>query len=320
MRRTLVLLLVLSSLALAGEAAAAEVIVPDDAGRPIKFDVRVEGVDIEWYAALLRAAPHGDEITTVRIDLVSRDELRATCGRNAAGCYGRNVIVVPAEQSDSNAHTLVHEYGHHLDRSIPVEGTAEPNGTSTWWRARGMAALVRIGSVARSYVIGWSRSIAEIFAEDYAQLALPGSPFAIEWLEPPNETVLASIRGDLGLGPIPEIVTPPTPVLKPLTRTRSGNLAPKQRSSIPFGLLGPGRHVVATATITGPREKRARATLEIRCDGERVARKLIGTGKTSATIDRPSLGPGDCTATLTSTSTSKRRFTLLVKATVDLGS
>ena len=319
MRRTIVLLLVLSSLALAGEAAAAEVILADDVGRPIKFDVRVEGIDVEWYAALLRMAPHGDEITTVRVDIVSRDELRTTCGRNAAGCYGRNVIVIPAEQGESNAHTLLHEYGHHLDRSALVEGIAEPNGTTTWWRARGMAALVRIGSVARSYVIGWSRSIAEIFAEDYAQLALPGSSFAIEWLEPPSETVLASIKGDLGLGPIPEIVNPPAPALKPVSLARRGSLAPKKRSSIDFELLGPGRHVVATATITGPRETRARATLEIRCDATRVARKTIGIGKTSVTIDRPNLGPGDCTATLTSTSTSKRQFTLAVKLTVDAG-
>lgn len=317
MRRVLVL--ALSSLALAGEAAAAEVVLQDDAGRAITFDLRVEGVDVEWYAALLRAAPHGDEISTVRIDIVSREELLSTCGRSAAGCYGRNVIVVPAEQTDANARTLMHEYGHHLDRSAAVEGIAEPNGTTTWWRARGMAALVRIRSVARSYVIGWDRSISEIFAEDYAQLALPGSPFAIGWLERPNETVLASITGDLGLGPIPEIVTSPVPALKPVTRGLKGSLAPKQRSSIPFRLLGPGRRVVATATITGPREQRARATLEIRCNGERVARKTIGSGKTSATIDRANLGPGDCTATLTSTGTSKRRFTLMVKATVDVG-
>jgi hypothetical protein len=31
----------------------------------------VEGVDAEWYAALLRAAPHRDEISTVRVDIVS---------------------------------------------------------------------------------------------------------------------------------------------------------------------------------------------------------------------------------------------------------
>ena len=319
MRRTLALLLVLSSLALAGEAAAAEVLVLDNEGRSIKFDPRVEGVDVEWYASLLRAAPHGNEIAAVRIDIVSREELLSSCGRNAAGCYGRNVIVVPAEQTDDNAHTLVHEYGHHLDRSTPVEGIAEPNGTTTWWRARGMAALVKIGSVARSYVIGWDRSIAEIFAEDYAQLALPGGPFAIEWLAKPSETVLASITGDLGLGPIPEIATPPAPALKPVSLSQKGSLAPKKRAAIDFGLLGPGRHVVATATINGPRETRTRATLAIRCDGALVARALIVRGKTSVTIDRPNLGPAECTATLTSSSLSKRQYTLVVRLTVDAG-
>ena len=146
--------------------------LPDNEGRSIRFDVRVEGVDAEWYAAYLRAAPHGDEISTVTIRLVSWDELRSSCGSSAAGCYVRNRMTVPAEQSDQAAHTLVHEYAHHLDRSTAVSGEQEPNGTPHWWRSRGMDELVRLGSVKRDYGLGWSRSIAEIFAEDYARLAL----------------------------------------------------------------------------------------------------------------------------------------------------
>ena len=144
---------------------------------------------------------HGDEISNVRVVVVSPRELASTCGADAAGCYSRNVMTVPAEESATNAHTVVHEYGHHLDRSTPVAGIAEPNGTSVWWRARGMAQLLRIGSVARSYVIGWNRSIGEIFAEDYAQLALPGSPHRIPWLGSPNDTVIAALKADLGSGP-----------------------------------------------------------------------------------------------------------------------
>ena len=48
-----------------------------------------------------------------------------------------------------------------------------------------------------------------------------------------------------------------------------------------------------------------------------MARKTIGNGKTSVTIDRGNLGPSGCTATLTSTSTSTRRFTLVVRLTID---
>ena len=248
-RRLFVVLAVVASLVYAGQAAAAEVIAQDEQGRSILFDVRVEGVDAEWYAALLRTAPHGDEISTVRIIIVSRGELASTCGADAARCYSRNVITVLAEESERNAHTVVHEYGHHLDRSRPVAGIAEPNGTSVWWRARGMALLLRLGSVARSYVIGWNRSIAEIFAEDYAQLVVPGSPYAIPWLGPPSDTVIAALKADLGLGPEPEIVDPPLP--KPVRSDLSGSLGAGRRIAIPFALLGPGRDLRVTAAFGG---------------------------------------------------------------------
>lgn len=310
MRRTLLLLSVLCSLGFAGEAGAAEVLVQDDQGRAIRFDVRAEGVDAEWYAALLRAAPHGDEIATVRIDIVSWDELRSICGQSAGGCYSRNVMVVPAEQSDENAHTVVHEYGHHLDRSTRVAGVPEPNGTPQWWRARGMADLVRLRSVARNYDLGWDRSIAEIFAEDYAQLGLAGSRYAIRWLSAPDAIVLAGLKADFGLGPPPANVS--RPKLKPVTISRHGSLAPKRRIAIDFGLLGPNRRVTTTATFNGATEQRSRAVLEIRCGGKRVALRTITKGKTTVSIDRRDLGPAECRTTLTSTSSSSRAFALRV--------
>ena len=313
-RRPLLLLALLAGLVFAGEARATEVILADNEGRSIRFDVKVPGVDAEWYAALLRAAPHGNEISTVRIDLVSWDELRSTCGPDAGGCYARNVMVIPADQTDDNAHTLVHEYGHHLDRWTPVTDVREPNGTPTWWRARGMERLVRVGSVATSYVLGWERSIPEIFAEDYAQLALGDSNFAITWLHPPDTTILAALRFDLGMGSEPEIAA--LPALKPVSISRHGALVPKFGVGIPFSLLGPGRRVVATATLAGEKERKPRAKLELRCDGSRVVLRTIGTGKTTISIDRPNLGPADCRVTLTSTSTSKRTYSLVVRLTI----
>ena len=176
MRRALLLVTAFLSLAYAGEAAAAEVVVPDDQGRSIRFEVRDETVDVEWYAALLRAAPHADEISTVRIDLVTPAELAERCGQQAAGCYGRRVITVAAAETEANAHTLVHEYGHHVDATRGVAGAREPNGSSTWWRARGMARLVELRSAYHGYVREWDRNIAEIFAEDYAPARSPGKP------------------------------------------------------------------------------------------------------------------------------------------------
>jgi hypothetical protein len=316
-RRLLLLLSVLAALAVSGEAMAAEVLSQDNEGRTIHFDVAVDGVNAEWYANLLRAAPHGNEISTVTIDIVSWDTVHSTCGRDASGCYSRNEIVVPAEESVANAHTVVHEFGHHLDRSTAVAGIGEPNGTPEWWRARGMAELVRLRSVATSYILGWDRSIAEIFAEDYAQLVLADGRFAIGWLEAPDETVFAAIKADLGLGPAPVAVHPP--LIKPVSLARNGKLAPKRQTAIPFSLLGPGRRVTTTATFAGAAEKRARATLEVRCDGVRVALKKLGQGKTAFAIDERDVGPADCTATLTSTSGSTRTFSLVVRLSIQTG-
>jgi len=315
LRRIVLLFSLVASLGFAGGATAAEVVSQDHQGRPIRFDVRAEGVDAEWYAALLRDAPHGDEIATLRIDVVSWGELRSVCGHDAGGCYSRNVMVVPPDQDAQTAHALLHEYGHHLDRSRPVAGAPEPNGTPEWFRARGVAELVRLRSVARDYSLDWERSIAEIFAEDYARLALGGNTtFRIRWLAPPDATVLMALQADLGLGPPPAVVNPP--VLKPLTISRDGSLSPRKRVSIPFGLLGPGRRVTATATLGGAKEKRARATLEVRCDGDRVALRTIGSGQRLVRIDRRDLGPAQCTALLASTSSSWHSFTLHVRLSV----
>ena len=315
MRRALVLVTAFLSLAYAGEAAA-EVVVPDDQGRSIRFEVRDETVDVEWYAALLRAAPHADEISTVRIDLVTPAELAERCGQQAAGCYGRSVITVAAAETEANAHTLVHEYGHHVDATRGVAGAREPNGSSTWWRARGMARLVATRSAFHGYVRGWDRNIAEIFAEDYAAVARPGDPHRIPWLEGPNDGVLAAILHDLGLGPEPEITTPPG--LKPLSFARRGRLAASRSVAIrPFGLLGPGRRVRATIEVAGASAPGVRARLELRCDGRRISTRTLAEGMKVVSIDRPNLGPAEnCTVSVTNTSRAARAFALTVSVSL----
>jgi hypothetical protein len=251
------------ALACAGNALAAEVTRLDDRGRTMHFDVRAEGVDVDLYADALRRAPHGDEISTVTIRIVSLDELRETCGRGASGCYsGRSdVVVVPA--ADDSLHTLLHEYGHHIDRSYGQPGVPEPNGTPQWWRARGMARLVALRAVARDYSLGWDRSIGEVFAEDYAQIAL-GDGYRIGWLAPPDDTVRRALLADLGLAEPPPATAAARPALQPVVVSRQGTLAPGSTVAVPFGLLGPGRQVTFTAELSGG-SGGARARIEIDC-------------------------------------------------------
>ena len=221
-RRAVVLVSALLALAFAGQAAAREVVVPDDQGRSIRFDVRAEGVDVEWYAALLRAAPHADEISTVRIELVSPTELVDRCGQGASGCYRRRVITVAALETETNAHTFVHEYGHHVDASRGVAGAPEPNGSSTWWRARGHGAPrrdpQRLSQLPRR---GLEPQRGRDLRGGLRAARAAGDPHRIPWLEGPNEGVLAAILHDLGLGPEPMLSAPPQ--VKPLAKSRGAS-------------------------------------------------------------------------------------------------
>jgi hypothetical protein len=300
-----------AGLALPDRAAAAEVVVRDREGRPIHLDVRADGVEVGWYAGLLRNAAHSDEISRVTIRIVDWDELATTCGRHAAGCYsrrrGRDLVVVPAGQSGRLAHTLLHEYGHHVDAQRRHGGLREPNGTPLWWRARGMAELVATRSVARSYRIAWDRSIAEVFAEDYAYVNV-GEPYRIRWLRPPTALVRAAIRADLGLQPPPDIADQP-PARRPVILFRHGTLAPQERASLPFGLLGPNRRVTFTAVFRGP------ARLSVECNGA-VRTRAIGSGLRSATLDVPRIGPGECRAELLNTGSRSGDFRLRLRLTI----
>jgi hypothetical protein len=315
MARTVVVSVLAVALAavLAGPAAAREVVLRDDEGRAIHFDVRAD-VDVSWYAGLLRRAAHANEIERVTIRIVDWHELGERCGPAAAGCYSRRdgnrgVMVVPAGRSDRLAHTVVHEYGHHVDASRRHSGLEEPNGTPLWWKARGMAKLVDLRSVRDRYEIGWSRSISEVFAEDYAFTNLRRG-YRIGWLQPPSPTVQQAIRADLGLAPPPHIVDT-RPAFRPVVITRRGTLAAGGRVAVDFGLLGPGRRIRLDGTFTSGA---APGTIAVTCDGGPDRARLLGAG--AATLVVPRAGPGQCRASIANAGTAPRRFRFTVRLTV----
>ena len=309
MRRALVVLVLVAALGVPGTAAAETVTLRDREGRPITFDVQAAGTSARWYGDVLRQAAHGDEIASVTIRIVGSGRLAATCGREAGGCYRRQgrrgLIVVPAGRDTLTAHTILHEYAHHLDWARRVRGVRELNGTPGWWEARGMARLLEERAVAFDYSRGWTRAIGEIFAEDYVQLHLR-SGWRIDWLAPPDDRVRAALRRDLENAPETPIALPP------LVIVRNGTLGPGRTHSLPFGLLGPGRRVTATARLGGGGSGR----LELRCDGRTVTTSAVTVGK-PVMIDRRELGPAVCRVTLTSTSTGARRFTIRLRLAVE---
>ncbi|HWG56506.1 MAG TPA: hypothetical protein VNT58_08300 [Gaiellaceae bacterium] len=314
MRRLVALLAATAALGSAAPAAADVVTAQDAAGRTITFDVRAEGVDVEWYAELLRTAAHGNEIEHVTVRVVSPAELRRTCGAAAGGCYSGSRfaarIVVPTGQSPRTAHTLLHEYAHHVDAWRGVAAAArEPNGSASWWNARAIDRLLAAGKASHTYSLGWERAIGEIFAEDYTQLHLE-TRYGISWLAPPTTAIRAALRRDLENAPA---APAPAAAKPPVVIPRTGILRPGRTVSIPFELIGPGRRVTYKATIT----RGAAAVVEIGCsDGRRARRTLRGDLRTT-TIDLKDLGPARCAAALRGTGTRVGGFSLRVRLAVE---
>jgi hypothetical protein len=323
-RRILLVFLAVLAAALAAAAVArAEIVVKQDsAGRSMTFDVLDATADVDWYAGLLRNAPHGNEISTVTIQIVPSAEILARCGAGAAACYSRHTITVPAGKSDRLAATVLHEYGHHLDTAWPVNGVPEMNGTPVWWASRGMAALLASHTVAFDYSLGWDHSIPEIFAEDYSYINT-GGYYSIPWLSPPDATLKAAMLAELSGSPTATPTTPTTPApttgttpKPPVTVSRSGTIEAGARGTIPFRLLGPGRHVTLVAAVSGPRRTKVGARVEVVCEGAVVSTQAVVAGKTT-TLDLPNLGPATCEAALVSTSTVRQRYSVRLRLSID---
>ena len=305
------LLAIVSSLVVATSAGAAIVTASDAQGRQITLDVRANNVDTSWYASILSATAHGNEISNVTVRIVPDQAIERLCGAEAAACYtrvsGRATIMIPAGKNQFIEGTLIHEYGHHVDASTPVFGVPELNGTPAWWAARGMASMYASRQVAFNYSLGWDHSIAEIFAEDYAYIHVGATyHYAITWMSPPDDTLKATMFAELGTPPQALPAAPNAP----LVVHRVGTLGPRGRKLVPFGLLGPGRHVTFTATVSRAQRKGIRARIQVVCNGTVAGTQTIGRGQVSRTLDLPSMGPGDCDARLISASPLSLKYNL----------
>jgi len=317
-RRMLVALCAALALICATGANAAIVTSHDDQGRQITFDVRAPNVDTEWYASVLRASAHGNEISDVTIRIVPESQIPGLCGgEDASACYtgrsGPPTIMIAAGKSKILEGTLLHEYGHHLDTYWRVSGVPELNGTPVWWAARGMAALLAQHQVAFDYSLGWSHGIGEIFAEDYAYIHMGGERYAIRWLPKPDAALKAALFAELGTPtePLPEAPEVPSVL------NRRGTLVPRDRFSIPFSLLGPGRRVTLAATISKPKRKGIRARAQLVCDGHVVVSRNFDQGRTKRAFDIHNLGPADCDVRLVSNTGVSLSYTLRLTLAVE---
>ena len=203
--------------------------------------------------------------------------------------------MIPAGQNADVAHTLLHEYGHHIDHARRHRALPEPNGSAAWWAARKMGIRLNRGKVAFGYGLGGARSVGEIFAEDYAQTQLQ-TEYDIPWLSPPDRIVRDALERDLGALSA-ELVRPDS---DSLIIRRSGSIDSGRRLTLPFELIGPDRRVTYTVTMQGKKQIGARARLELTCGDVQVIKQLR-RGSATVRIDRGGLGPSQCQVSLTNT-------------------
>jgi hypothetical protein len=186
----------------ASSSAEASTIVRTDAkGRSITLDVRAAGVDVDWYADVMRRTLHGEEIESAVIRIVPERQIRFYCGLKATSCYvgdwDGGTLTVQAGRGHGIAAVIRHEYAHHLDAAYDLTLTdSSQNRAEGWWRARKIEQRLRRGEVSHSTRRGWNRSIREIFAEDYVRLHMK-APYRIGWLAPPGRRVLNALRDDI---------------------------------------------------------------------------------------------------------------------------
>ena len=204
-------------LACAVPAMAVQQVTHDSAGRPITFDVQAQGADVAGYSAVLDGLLHGAEISDVTVTIVPQSSIASECEPGAVACYRWSsrdgaAMFVPSQPPAQVRGSLAHEYGHHVDTTRPhLPGAKGLDGTAGWWQARDMAALLAQGRVAWDYSLGWDRSIAEIFAEDYRLTNIPGETSQIQWLGAPPAAVSDAIRADLAGATVPPGQAPVPP-------------------------------------------------------------------------------------------------------------
>lgn len=149
------------------------------------------------WARFLAGLPHGPELGSVVVLLATGDEVRASCGVDASGCYSPSErrMVLPAGEpllpGSIAAEIARHEYGHHLSASRDNSPFGADTGGRRWFSAAGLCPGLRSGRFVRDETNSYTRALTEGFAEAY-RVASGGNGHT--WLVDPAFFPSAAIR------------------------------------------------------------------------------------------------------------------------------
>jgi hypothetical protein len=163
------------------------------------------------WADFLDSLVHGAELSQVTVYLAPLDEVQATCGADALGCYSpaQSLLVVPGEApaADVSAEAVVtHEYGHHVAaHRLNPPWPAVDYGTKRWATYNQVCSKTKAGRLhpgAESLPF-YTLNPGEGFAESYRvlnqhKLGLAETPWdVVDQSLYPSEQALTLLEQDV---------------------------------------------------------------------------------------------------------------------------
>jgi hypothetical protein len=194
----------------------ARVSFADTAGRNITIDSTVPSADLNAVAAVLNSTYHGDEIKDVIVHVVTLKEIATICGTDQAlACYlptdpvhnGLGQLWFGADDPDWK-HSLVHEYGHHMDNQllniahlndfgIGKDCGIDSDGSRNWFIVRVLGGS--LGDRFACKATSWENLLPELFAEDFVVLnGIIG--WQLTTAAPPSSAALKAMKYDIDYG------------------------------------------------------------------------------------------------------------------------
>lgn len=259
----------------------------DAHGHSIVVGTSVPGIDLRRIASVLAATQHRGELNRLSVLVTRLSEVRTECGGpvGTLGCYlglersSAGLMVVGYDDSDL-VHTLVHEYGHHMDKQLlnlshlGSCGRGE-DGSRRWLFAREARDSI-LDATGCAGTVSYERLLGELYAEDYAAVnGIDDWPLAL--FRPPSSRMLSALSQDIA-----------RPFARSVRRFRGRLRRRRARTTRSFELRIP---TFVTAKLRGPSRRRANFDLGLYRAGQRRAIKR-STGRGSSERIRRLLQPG----------------------------
>ena len=265
------------------------------------------------WANFLDSLVHGSELSQVTLYLAPLDEVQATCGADALGCYSpsQSLLVTPgaAPAADISAEAIViHEYGHHVAaHRVNPPWQAVDYGTKRWASYNQVCSKSRVGTLhpgAESLPF-YTLNPGEAFAESYRvlnqhklglaetdwdvvddslypsgqSLALLEQDVTSPWTKPTTTAVRGTLRG----GTKSRTIT----VATGLDGSLRLDVRASSRLRLRFRVSAPSGRAVATRTIAAAHDGAVSTTIcGQRSFSVRVSR-LRGAGAFTLSVTKP---------------------------------